>query len=57
MDNKTERQGLPYTCNEHREEMILLTLRRKLHDDGLNADERRRLSEEIARLEKHMGMD
>ena len=57
MDKKTERQGFVYTCNEYREEMMLLTLRRKLQNDGLDEDERRRLGEEIARLEKHMGMD
>ena len=57
IDEKAERRSSPYTCNEYREEMILLTLRRKLAGDGLGEDERRRLGEEIARLEKHMGMD
>lgn len=56
-EKKTERQASPYTCNEYREEMILLTLRRKLQNDDLDENERNCLCEEIARLEKHMGMD
>ncbi|MDR3089329.1 MAG: hypothetical protein LBU39_05875 [Desulfobulbaceae bacterium] len=53
---KAARQAFPYTCNDYREEMILLSMRRKLQDGGLNEDERRHLREEIARLEERMGM-
>lgn len=45
-----------YTCNEYRQEMILLALRRKLLQPDLTEEERRRLSEEIARLEEEIGM-
>ncbi len=45
-----------YTCNEYRQEMILLALRRKLLLADLTEEERRRLAEEIARLEKELGM-
>jgi hypothetical protein len=45
-----------YTCNEYRQEMILLALRRKLLLADLTEEERRHLTEEIARLEKELGM-
>jgi hypothetical protein len=57
MDEGKQGQASPYTCNDYRQEMILLAMRRKLQDDSLAEDERRRLREEIARLEKRMGMD
>lgn len=44
-----------YTCNEYREEMMLLALRQKLADPGLRENERSRLKEEIAELEKKIG--
>lgn len=37
-----------YTCNDYREEMMLLALRQKLADSDLYEDERSRLKEEIA---------
>ena len=46
-----------YTCNDYRAEMTLLAMRRKLQAGGLSAEEASRLREEIARLEKQMGMD
>ena len=57
MDERNQEQASPYTCNDYRQEMILLAMRRKLQDGGLAEDERRRLHEEIVRLEKRMGMD
>jgi hypothetical protein len=45
-----------YTCNEYRQEMILLALRRKLLLADLKEEERRHLAGEIARLEKELGM-
>lgn len=44
-----------YTCNEYREEMILLGLRQKLLQPELSAEERDKLIKEIARLEKAIG--
>lgn len=44
-----------YTCNEYREEMILLALRRRLQQPDLAEEERTRLLGEVARLEKEFG--
>lgn len=44
-----------YTCNEYREEMILLALKQKTKQPGLTAEERKELGMEIARLEKEIG--
>ncbi|NOR24908.1 MAG: hypothetical protein GQ542_11055, partial [Desulforhopalus sp.] len=44
-----------YTCNEYREEMILLGLRQKLLQSDLTAKEKEKLTKEIARLEKAIG--
>ena len=44
-----------YTCNEYREEMILLALRQKLLQADLTAEEKEKLVKEIARLEKAIG--
>ncbi len=44
-----------YTCNEYREEMMLLALRQKLADSNLDEDEKVRLKEEIAELEDKIG--
>jgi hypothetical protein len=45
-----------YTCTEYRQEMILLALRRKLTRPDLSEEERRRLAEEVSRLEQELGM-
>lgn len=44
-----------YTCNEHREEMILLGMRRQLQRTDLTEEERAKLKADIARLEEEMG--
>jgi len=44
-----------YTCNEYREEMILLALLRRLKDPDLSEEERVKITEEIACLEKKIG--
>lgn len=44
-----------YTCNDYREEMILLALRQKLQQSDLTDEERAKLTEEIAHLEKAIG--
>lgn len=52
-----ERPARPqYTCNDYREEMILLALRQKLQQPGLSGAERAKLEEEIAHLEKAIGL-
>jgi hypothetical protein len=53
MDDKN--QSRQYTCNDYREEMILLGLRQKLQHPDLTREERKRLTEEIAQLEKTLG--
>ena len=47
---------MKYTCNEYREEMLLLGLRRRLEDESLSEEQRRALRQQIARLEKEMGL-
>ena len=45
-----------YTCSDYREEMRLLGLKRRLEQDDLPEDERRRLADEIERIERAMAM-
>jgi len=45
-----------YTCNEYRAEMILLALQNKLTQANLSEEERREVLQEIARLEKIVGL-
>jgi RNA polymerase-interacting CarD/CdnL/TRCF family regulator len=45
-----------YTCNEYRAEMILVSLHKRLEQQGLSEDDKRLLVEEIRRLEEEMGM-
>ena len=45
-----------YTCNEYREEMILLTLRQRLNKKGLAESEEETIRKEISRLESVMQM-
>ena len=45
-----------YTCNDYREEMILVQLRRQLQREGLSEEERLRLRREIEQLEQKMGL-
>ncbi len=46
-----------YTCTEYREEMILLGLQKRLASKDLSEPEREELLQEIARVEKQMGLD
>lgn len=46
-----------YTCADYREEMRLLGLKRRLEREDLPEEERRRLTEEIERIERCMAMD
>ena len=54
---KMEQKSPNYTCNDYREEMILLGLQKQLAKPGLTPDEKARLLEEIAKVEKKMGLD
>jgi len=46
----------PYTCTEYRQEMILLSLKRQLADPDLEAGAKKRLEEQIRKIEKEMDM-
>ncbi len=50
-------QNNKYTCNEYREEMILLGLQKRLASNKLNPEEKENLLMEIAKVEKQMGID
>ena len=45
-----------YTCNDYRQEMILLALQRKLAEQDLSESEKAAIQEEIRRIEEQMGM-
>ena len=53
---KSKKSG-QYTCNEYREEMILLGLQKRLCSEGLTSGEKETILEEIAKVEKQMGID
>ena len=55
MTNNHTKAPSQYTCNDYREEMILLGLRHKLQNEDLTEEERMNLTKEIDRLEKAMG--
>ena len=46
-----------YTCNDYREEMILLGLQKQLARPGLTPEQRQDLLRQIAEVEKKMGLD
>lgn len=48
---------MKYTCNDYRQEMILVGLRRQLTDPDIDPAEKKRIEEEIRKLEAAMGMD
>ncbi|MBC8441903.1 MAG: hypothetical protein H8D87_19725 [Deltaproteobacteria bacterium] len=50
-------KGGQYTCNEYREEMILLGLQKRLSSKGLTQKEKESLLKDIAKVEKQMGID
>lgn len=45
-----------YTCNDYREEMILLGLQKRLNQGNLTDQEKKELLKEIEIIEKQMGM-
>ena len=46
-----------YTCNEYREEMILLGLQKKLASPDLTEAEKEKLNKEIKEITKKMDME
>jgi hypothetical protein len=46
-----------YTCQEYREEMILLALQKKLAALNLYPEQKKQILKEIAEVEARMGMD
>ncbi|MBW1642003.1 MAG: hypothetical protein JRJ39_15480 [Deltaproteobacteria bacterium] len=46
-----------YTCQDYRQEMILLGLQRRLNDTNLSDEERGGVIEEIRKLELEMQFD
>lgn len=46
-----------YTCNEYRQEMILMALKRRLATSVLTPGEEQELRAEIQRIQESMGMD
>jgi hypothetical protein len=44
----------PYTCIKYREEMILLSLQRQMHQKNLPEAEKEKLLEEIRKIERLM---
>ena len=48
--------GGQYTCNEYRQEMILLSLRMRLSKDDLPESEKKTIQKEIQQLESTMDM-
>ena len=45
-----------YTCNDYREEMILLGLQKRLSQADLTEEEKKEILKEIEIIEKQMGM-
>jgi hypothetical protein len=45
-----------YTCNDYRQEQILLSLIRRLEDDGLAESEKELMRRHIKKLEADLGM-
>ena len=53
MENRTGN----YTCNEYREEMMLLGLKKRLRRGNLTEEEKQIVKADIKRLESAMGME
>ena len=50
-------QHKKYTCNDYREEMRLLGLKKRLNEKKLSQSEKQAIEAEIAKLEKALLMD
>jgi hypothetical protein len=49
--------GEKYTCNDYREEMRLIGLKKRLNEATLSPPEKQIIEAEIADLEKILGLD
>ena len=50
-------QNKPYTCNDYREEMRLVGLKKRLNEENLSRTEKQDIKAEIAKLEKYLQLD
>lgn len=50
-------QNKPYTCNDYREEMRLVGLKKRLNEEKMNSTEKQIIRVEIAELEKILQLD
>lgn len=46
-----------YTCNDYRQEMVLVGLQKRLADPELSEEEIKRLREQIRHVKEEMGLD
>lgn len=46
-----------YTCNDYRQEMVLVGLQNRLADPGLSEEEIKHLKEQIREIKEAMGLD
>ena len=45
---------MKYTCEDYRQEMKLMALRKRLEEEDLSKEEKTRLAEEIKKLEQEI---
>jgi hypothetical protein len=50
-------QNKKYTCNDYREEMRLIGLKKRLNEENLSRTEKKTIETEIAELEKTLQLD
>jgi hypothetical protein len=50
-------QNKQYTCNDYREEMRLVGLRKRLNEENLSRTEKQIIKMEISKLEKALQLD
>lgn len=55
MGSDNKKAASQYSCNDYRAEMILLSLQKQLQNPDLSDEKRKKLLEELARLEKEFG--
>jgi len=51
-----KKKEFTYTCNEYREEMILVNLHKRLQQEGLAEEDKQNIQREIERLEEQIGL-
>ncbi len=54
---KEDKKPEKYTCSDYRQEMMLLSLKNRMNSQNLSEDEKHTLMQEIAEIEKQMGLD